>query len=153
MQLIAFLVGLAFAFLGGLCEFYGGPNVKGFTNWLIMGFGALLMWAGIGIPLADVEEQKPQPAPAVRPSPRYPSLPAPSPSALADLGGLAREGAAAEKHWRDARGRDYTQHNRAVDAARRLYSLGDNAQGNAYASKWSAEFRRAVRYEYHLEND
>ena len=154
MRLLVFLGGLALAIVGGLCEFVGGPAVHGWSNWAMMIVGGLAMVGGIGTSTGEGEQPTASP-PAHRPpaQPQYNALPAPSSSALADLSGLAREGAAAEKHWRDAEGRDYTQHNRAVNAARRLYSLGDNVQGNAYASKWSAEFRRAVRYEYHLEND
>jgi len=68
MQLIFILVGSALLFVGGLLQFYGGPEVEGLENWGMMVFGLFLLLGGIGMGRHD---ERPAPAPAAKREPEH----------------------------------------------------------------------------------
>ena len=80
------------------------------------------------------------------------SLPVTAGTAVQSVHSYVDEGTAAEQAWRETpEGKTYTRHKKAIAAARRLHELGDTSVGRAYASRWSYEFAREVRYAWDLE--
>ena len=83
-QLLFLVFGLVAVFVGGLLEFYGGPEVHGGANWFMMVFGAVCILGGLG----TIPHDKPQPAPAPK---KQPERKAETPAEIAE-----RE----EREWR-----------------------------------------------------
>lgn len=65
MQLLFLAFGLIAVFVGGLLEFYGGPEVHGAGNWFMMIFGVVCILGGLGA----IPHDGPQPAPAPKKQP------------------------------------------------------------------------------------
>ena len=94
---------------------------------------------------AEMERQ-----PIRRPS--VSSVPTVRATAMQSVQEYIREGAEAERTFHETpEGKCYTRHKVAMRAARRLHELGDTAEGRAFASRWSIQFAREVRYAWDLE--
>ena len=122
-----FLVfGLVAVFVGGLLEFYGGPEVRGAGNWFMMFFGAVCVIGGLG----TIPHGKPQPAPAQK---KQPEWKAETPAEIAE-----RE----EREWRtDPKSRSPL---RCAAQFRAYVERGQLDKAREFTDAMSTEFHRAV---------
>ena len=125
-QLLFLVFGLVAVFVGGLLEFYGGPEVHGAGNWFMMIFGAICVMGGLG----TIPHDKPQPAPAEK---KQPERKAETPAEIAE-----RE----EREWRtDPKSRS---HLRCAAQFRAYVERGRPDQAREFTDAMSKEFHRAV---------
>lgn len=129
-----------------------GSLFLGFSAWLVW-----VLWGGyqLGLKLEAGQREEARQISKwneVLMSHHNTSLPSIAGTAVQSMQEYVDEGAAAEHAWRETpTGKTYTRHKMAIAAARRLHELGDTSVGRAYASRWSYEFAREVRYAWDLE--
>ena len=126
MQPLFLVFGLVAVFVGGLLEFYGGPEVRGAGNWFMMFFGAVCVIGGLG----TIPHDRPQPAPA---QPKRPEWKAETPAEIAE-----RE----EKDWRtNPKSRSPL---RCAAQFRAYVERGQLDKAREFTDTMSKEFHRAV---------
>ena len=126
MQPLFLVFGLVAVFVGGLLEFYGGPEVRGAGNWFMMFFGAVCVIGGLG----TIPHGKPQPAPAQK---KQPEWKAETPAEIAE-----RE----EREWRtDPKSRSPL---RCAAQFRAYVERGQLDKAREFTDAMSTEFHRAV---------
>ena len=126
MQPLFLAFGLVAVFVGGLLEFYGGPEVHGAGNWFMMFFGAVCVIGG----LWTIPHDRPQPAPA---QPKRPEWKAETPAEIAE-----RE----EKDWRtNPKSRSPL---RCAAQFRAYVERGQLDKAREFTDAMSTEFHRAV---------
>ena len=126
MQPLFLAFGLVAVFVGGLLEFYGGPEVRGAGNWFMMFFGAVCVIGGLG----TIPHGKPQPAPAQK---KQPEWKAETPAEIAE-----RE----EREWRtDPKSRSPL---RCAAQFRAYVERGQLDKAREFTDTMSKEFHRAV---------
>ena len=126
MQPLFLIFGLVAVLVGGLLEFYGGPEVHGAGNWFMMIFGAVCILGGLG----TIPHDKPQPAPAQK---KQPEWKAETPAEIAE-----RE----EREWRtDPKSRSPL---RCAAQFRAYVERGRPDQAREFTDAMSKEFHRAV---------
>ena len=127
MQPLFLVFGLVAVFVGGLLEFYGGPEVHGGANWFMMIFGAVCVAGGLG----TIPHDKPQSAPAQK---KQPEWKAEAPAEIAE-----RE----EREWRmNPKSKAYT---RCAAQFRAYIERGEPQKAEEFLSAMSKEFYNAVK--------
>lgn len=127
MQLLFLVFGLVAVFVGGLLEFYGGPEVHGGANWFMMIFGVVCILGGLG----TIPHDKPQPAPTQN---KPPERKAETPAEIAE-----RE----EREWRtDPKSRSPL---RCAAQFRAYVERGEPQKAEEFLSAMSKEFYNAVK--------
>ena len=127
MQPLFVLFGLVAVFVGGLLEFYGGPEVRGGANWFMIIFGVVCILGGLGTSVRD----KPKPAPAEKNQPEWR---AETPAEIAE-----RE----EREWRtNPKSKAYT---RCAAQFRAYIERGEPQKAEEFLSAMSKEFYNAVK--------
>ena len=126
MQPLFVLFGLVAVFVGGLLEFYGGPEVHGGANWFMIIFGAICILGGLG----TIPHDKPQPAPALK---KQPEQKKETPAEIAE-----RE----EREWRtNPKSRSPL---RCAAQFRAYVERGQLDKAREFTDTMSKEFHRAV---------
>ena len=129
MQPLFLVFGLIAVFVGGLLEFYGGPEVHGAGNWFMMIFGVVCVAGGLG----TIPHDKPQPAPTEKKQPE---------PGVDEIEAAYQLGKEAEYLWLS--GKDPRSHIKAA-AQLRAYGYKNRPDlADAFLSGTKDKFQRAI---------